>query len=149
MVTGRLKRALDEMIWSGARRADAATIAGMTDHSLRTALKKPHVKAYYLTELGVLRESTKAKIHHRLEALSDQDENKAAAVKACQVLIADEEESRHGRGIVTQPGLTIVIQQSVAAPRVEPIDVTLPAPIGIEAYTPASEPIFQHPLRRR
>jgi hypothetical protein len=158
MVTGRLKRALDEMVWSGARRADAATIAGMTDHSLRSALKKPHVKAYYVTELGILRESTKAKIHHRLEALSDQDENKAAAVKACQVLIADDpvyDNRRAGMGQV--PGLVIQIVQS-PMPAVTRQAVTIdaapePEPPRRELWFrdvegPVSEPIFRHPLDR-
>src|ERR1043165_1664625 len=33
-VTGKLKVALDEMLFKGSRRADAAAAAGMTDHGL-------------------------------------------------------------------------------------------------------------------
>jgi hypothetical protein len=148
VVTGRLKRALDEMVWSGARRADAAIAAGMTDHSLRSALKKPHVKAYYLTELGSLRESTRAKIHHRLEALSEQDENKAAAVKACQVLIADDPIYDNRRaGMVQMPGLVIQIVNDLPAPRERvAIDITPPRQREpLDAPESRGEPIFRAP----
>jgi hypothetical protein len=149
-VTGRLKRALDEMVWGGSCRTDAARIAGMTDHSLREALKKPHVKAYYLPELGVLRESGRAKTFHRLEALRDQDDNKAAAVKACQVLeqIGDEELGRRS-GNVT-PGLVIVIEGTPREPT--PIAaIPSPAPdtrklLWIKRQDePVREPIFRAP----
>jgi hypothetical protein len=102
------------------------------------------VKAYYLTELGILRESTRAKIHHRLEALSDQDENKAAAVKACQVLIADDPEYDRRVGTVTSPGLVIQIVNS-PAPRehVTTIDIKPePAPASQQLFVPGrDEPI--------
>ena len=85
-VTGKLKAAIDLMVWQGSRRAEAAEKAGIKDHSLRTALRKPHVLAYYHGEIGVLRESTRAKNFHRLEAIADQDENRAAAVSAIKVM---------------------------------------------------------------
>ena len=43
------------MVWQAKRRADAAKLAGMTDKSLRSALRKAHVMAYYNGELEVLR----------------------------------------------------------------------------------------------
>jgi hypothetical protein len=146
-IGGRLRKAIELMVREGHRRDDAAKLVGMLPKSLYNAFRKHHVRQFYNLELGVLRESGRAKIHHRLEELALQDDHKAAAVKACQVLIADEEESRHGRGIVTQPGLTIVIQQSAAPREPTTIDVTA-IPVPIEADAPASEPIFQHPLRR-
>ena len=81
-VTGRLKVAIETMVWSGACRADAAKISGLTDHSLRAALKKPHVKAAYLAELEVLRLSARARAFHRLVELSEQNDNRGAAVAA-------------------------------------------------------------------
>jgi hypothetical protein len=51
-VTGRLRIAIEAMVWKSARRHEAATEAGMTDHSLRAALKKPHVKAELLRRIG-------------------------------------------------------------------------------------------------
>jgi hypothetical protein len=46
-VTGKLKAALDLMVWSGERRAHAAEKAGLADSSLRAALRKPHVLQHY------------------------------------------------------------------------------------------------------
>jgi hypothetical protein len=109
-VTGRLKRAIDAMVWQAASRKEAAAMAGMTDHSLRQAMKRPHVMQYYLSECEVLRLSGRAKRLHRLEELAGQDSNRNAAVAAIKVAeqIVDE---RHAAGphAVTQPGLVIVI----------------------------------------
>ena len=110
-VPGRLHHAITEMVWSGARRADAATTAGMTDHSLRAALRKPHVIAFYRAELGTLRESERAKTFHRLCDVRDQDSNKMASVAASKALenISDVEVQR--RPSEQQlPGLVVVIQ---------------------------------------
>lgn len=85
-VTGKLKIAIDRLVWFGDRRADAAAAAGLTDHGLRTALRKGHVLAYLRTELALLREGEKPRNVHRLVELRDQDDNRAAAVKAIQVL---------------------------------------------------------------
>jgi len=84
--TGKLKIAIDRMVWFGDRRADAATAAGLTDHGLRTALRKRHVLTYLRTELALLREGERPRSLHRLVELRDQDENRNAAVKAIQVL---------------------------------------------------------------
>jgi hypothetical protein len=121
-VTGRLRTALTAMVWQGARRAEAAKIGGMTDHSLRAALRKPHVKSWYLAELGVLRESERPKTFHRLCDLRDQDENKNAAVAAAKALeqISDEQTNRSGAP-TPGPGVTIRIL-NVTAPSTTPID---------------------------
>jgi len=98
------------MVWQAASRKEAAAMAGMTDHSLRQAMKRPHVMQYYLSECEVLRLSGRAKRLHRLEELAGQDSNRNAAVAAIKVAeqIVDE---RHAAGphAVTQPGLVIVI----------------------------------------
>jgi hypothetical protein len=117
-VTGRLRAALTAMVWQGARRAEAAKIGGMTDHSLRAALRKPHVKAWYLAELGVLRESERPKTFHRLCDLRDQDENKNAAVAAAKALeqISDEQLVRPNATVIS-PGVTIrILNVMPAAP---------------------------------
>jgi alcohol dehydrogenase class IV len=85
-VTGKLKTAIERMVWFGDARADAATAAGLTDHGLRTALRKPHVLAYLRSELALLREGERPRSIHRLIELREQDENRNAAVKAIQVL---------------------------------------------------------------
>ena len=112
-VTGRLRAALLDMVWKGSRRDDAAKANSMSIHGLREALRKPHVKAFYLAELGVLRESERPKTFHRLCDLRDQDENKNAAVAAAKVLeqISDAEVVRPSNS--PTPGVTIVIRAPV------------------------------------
>jgi hypothetical protein len=85
-VTGKLKAAIDRMVWFGDRRPDAATAAGLTDHGLRSALRKPHVLGYLRSELALLREGERPRNVHRLAALRDQDDNRNAAVAAINVL---------------------------------------------------------------
>jgi hypothetical protein len=108
-VTGRLRAALLDMVWKGSRRDDAAKANSMSIHGLREALRKPHVKAFYLAELGVLRDSERPRTFHRLCALRDQDENKNSAVAAAKVLeqISDEQTDR--RADLPTPGVTIRI----------------------------------------
>jgi hypothetical protein len=139
-VTGRLRAALTAMVWQGARRAEAAKISGMTDHSLRAALRKPHVKAWYLAELGVLRESERPKTFHRLTELRDQDENKNAAVAAAKALeqISDEQMMRPNAAAAT-PGVVlrlITITQS-------PVDTKV---IDVRPREPELEPLPVQPF---
>jgi hypothetical protein len=126
-VTGRLLRAITEMIWSGSSRADAAKAAGMTDHSLRCALRKPHVIAFYRRELGVLRESERAKTFHRLCGLRDQDDNKNAAVAAARTLEGATENEAARPGQVQAFGFVIAIPADYQHD-VPTIDVTPPQP---------------------
>jgi hypothetical protein len=140
-VTGRLLRAITEMVWAGASRKQAAATAGMTDHSLRQALRRPHVITFYRRELGILRESGRARAFHRLEELSQQDENKAAAVKACQIVLGEgDDDHAPGRGgMATTPGLVIVVQ---GAPSHMPSPPTIDAePLRDEPKTRAGAPL--------
>jgi hypothetical protein len=122
-VTGRLRAALLDMVWKGSRRDDAAKANSMSIHGLREALRKPHVKAFYLAELGVLRESERPRTFHRLCSLRDQDFNRNAAVAAAKVLeqISDDQLLARSSNSPT-PGVTIVIREARSA-----IDLT-PSP---------------------
>jgi hypothetical protein len=126
-VTGRLRRAVDAMVWQAASRKEAAEMAGMTDHSLRQAMKRPHVMQYYLSECEVLRLSGRAKRLHRLEEIAASDQNMNAAVAAIKAAeqIVDE---RHAAGphAVTQPGLVIVVTTKDAPPPFGPSIDTQP-----------------------
>jgi len=108
-VTGKLKTALDTMVWQGARRAEAALTAGMTDHSLRAALKKPHVKAYYLAELDVLRTSERSRNIFRLTEIREQTANQMAAINAIKALEQMGDEAQTAAGSMRSPGVVIVI----------------------------------------
>lgn len=87
-VSGKLKVAIDAMLFEGSRRADAAQAAGMTDHGLREAFKKPHVKAYYNAGLQVLRDSERARNILSLVAVRDGEghTNPMARVSAAKAL---------------------------------------------------------------
>ena len=115
-VTGKLRIAVEAMVWEGSKRKDAAARAGMTDHGLRSAMRKGHVLAYYRRELGALREGERARNVHRLVELRDQDENRNAAVKAVQVLEQTDPEAVRRAGDGTSPGIVIRIITPAAAP---------------------------------
>src|ERR1700687_5700108 len=74
-VTGKLKTALALMVWDNLTRKEAAAMAGLADSSLRFAFRKPHVMAYYHTELKALRDNLRAKNIHRLDGIADKSDN--------------------------------------------------------------------------
>lgn len=121
-VTRKVRTAIQAMVWQGLKRAEAAQVAGLTEHSLYVALRSPHVKAAYLAELDVLRTSERARNIHTLAEVRDQTSNQMARVQAVKALeqIADEEQGTSG--IRRAPGLQIVVQVNTPSPAV--IDVT-------------------------
>jgi hypothetical protein len=124
-VTGKLKAALDAMVWEAKDRKDAAIAAGLVDRSVRDALRKPHVVAYYNNELAALRTSLRAKNLHRLDGIADNSKNDMAKVASIKVLeqITDQADERRGaQGDGRLPGLQIIIVQPAPKP-VEPIEV--------------------------
>jgi hypothetical protein len=108
-VTRKVKAAIEAMVWQGLKRSEAAASAGLKDHALYVALRSPHVKMHYLAECEVLRTSGRARRIHRLEAMLEQDDNKAAVINAALALDRMEPEQAGTRGSQSQPGLTIVI----------------------------------------
>jgi hypothetical protein len=136
-VTGKLKTALDLMVWENLKRKDAAAKAGLTDPSLRFAFRKPHVMAYYRAELAALRENLRARNIHRLDGIADDSKNDMArvgAIKALELITEQADERGQGRGSVTLPGLQIVIVQ-------QPGSSMPPRTIGPEPFqTPVAIP---------
>lgn len=114
-VTGKVRIAIEAMVWQGLKRADAAQVAGLVEHSLYVALRSPHVKAHYLAECEVLRTSGRARRIHRLEAMLEQDDNKAAVINAALALDRLTDEALTGRGTQSLPGLQIVVIQGGTA----------------------------------
>lgn len=118
-VTGKLKAALELMVWDNLARKDAAAKAGLADVSLRFAFRKPHVMAFYNGELAALRDNIRAKNIHRLDTIADDSKNdmaRVAGIKALEQIsdVADEKRGHRG-GIGQLPGLQIVIVQSGTA----------------------------------
>lgn len=112
-VSGKLKVALDDMLFIGSCRADAAKAAGMTDHGLREALKRPHVKAYYSQGLEVLRTSERSRNIFALAKVRDSSDNGMAVVSAAKALeqLADTAPPT-GTTDRDRPGVSIVIVQA-------------------------------------
>jgi len=123
-VTGKLRRAIDAMVWDGSTRNHAAVAAGMSVHGLREALRRPHVKAYYRAQLEVLRESERARNIHALVDVRDEAPNAMARVQAVKALelIGDGDQAAGAR--LQAPGIVIMIGAS--APQTEgPPTVTI------------------------
>jgi hypothetical protein len=108
-VTGRLRKAINYML-EGARRADAAQRAGMTDHSLRAALKKSHVKRYYLDELDVLRSGERVRNFLAAVEVRDQHDNHTARINAIRWLEGEAEQQVNASTQRQSAGITIVIE---------------------------------------
>jgi len=119
-VTGKLRIAIEAMIWEALPRAEAAAKAGLADSSLRFALRKPHVLAHHNAELAALRTSLRARNVHRLDSIADKSGNDMARVQAVKVLesLADASEQHLGGGQRQTPGVVIQIIQPAAAPKI-------------------------------
>lgn len=147
-VTGRLKRALDKMIWEGLTRDQAAEAAGLTRHALYCALRKAHVLMHFRGELGTLRESTRAKNFHRLDGIAETSGNDMARVAAIKTMEAISDEQQAQRASSASPGVTIRIVNQVAAltPPSSVVDVTPMVPLEHQSSPNCDErgdPIFQ------
>jgi hypothetical protein len=113
-VTGKLKTAVDAMVWLGLRRKEAAEHAGMKHKGIEAALSKPHVKQYYLSQLEVLRTSERARNIHRLTEIRDKADN-MPAVNAIKMLEQIDEASSAAGGAQSRSPGVVVIVQTVAA----------------------------------
>ena len=101
-IRGRLKAALDDMVWNGTKWDEAARKANLTVRSMRMSMQKAHVLRYIRAQRGVLLAQSSAQTFHRLSELRDQDENRNAAVAAARTLEAMTNEAFGG-----QPALSI------------------------------------------
>lgn len=120
-ISGKVKTAMDAMVWQGLNRKQAAELAGLKEHSLYVAFSRPHNKAYYLSQLEVLRTSERARNIHRLVDIRDKADN-MPAVNAIKMLeqLGDDPAANAQR--VQQPGLVIMIN---TAPSATPPAVTV------------------------
>lgn len=109
-VTGKNKAAIHAMVWEGLNRKDAAAKAGLKDHALYVALTKPHVKAYYLKQLDVLRTSERARNIHTLAEVRDQTSNQMARVQAVKALEQISDDEQVNRTAQSAPGMVIIVQ---------------------------------------
>lgn len=71
-ISRNVRRAIDVMVFEGAKRSVAAQTAGITDGALQLAMRKPEVLAYMNTQQGVLRTSAAARSVARVDILADE-----------------------------------------------------------------------------
>lgn len=108
-ISGRNKVAIDAMVYEGLNRKQAAERAGLKDHALYVALSKPHVKAYYMRQLDVLRTSERARNIHALVDVRDTGSNQMATVAAVKALEQMSDETGGNAGGTASPGVVIQI----------------------------------------
>jgi hypothetical protein len=108
-VTGKVRVAIERMVWDGLPRSKAAEAAGLSEHGLYKAFRKPPVKAFYMAQLEVLRTSERARNIHTLVDVRDQESNQMARVQAVKALEQIDDVEQASRGSQMQPGMQIVI----------------------------------------
>src|SRR5688572_20660441 len=112
-VTGKLKIALDLMIWGDSEGNvlnwdEAARRAGLRTRAMRLALRKPHVRMYQREQTSTVLACASAKNISRAVAIRDQDMNRAAALGAIRFLEQGGEQVG-SNGPVRTPGICIQI----------------------------------------
>lgn len=114
-ISGKVRAAIDAMVWQALPRKQAAEAAGISEHGLYKAFRKPPVRAAYLAELEVLRTSERSRNIHRLTEIRDAADNMPAvnAIKLLEQIDSDAPTA----GTVRQAGITIVIQ-GTSEPRI-------------------------------
>jgi len=142
-VTGKLRVAIEKMVFEGLKRPEAAAAAGLSDHGLRQALRKPHVKAAYMSELQVLRDSERARNVHALVDVRDGD-NQMARVQAVKQLENPGGESGISVNVHIQAGYVIDLSESTDE---KPMRIVAGSPRVIE-HEPSGKPSAKYALRQ-
>lgn len=121
-VTGKLKKAIDYLVFTGDKHdfAGAAAHADMTAWSIRSALERPHVKAYFRQQMEVLLTAAEARATHRLIEISEINSG-MPAVQAIKELRTRPEHQVASSNNHQSPGFVIMIAPSYAP---QQIDVT-------------------------
>lgn len=117
-IGGKLKTALDAMVWQGLAYDKAGKHAGLTTRNMRTALDKPHVRAYLKAQRDVFRESVNTGNTHALLEVRNQKRNHMARVAAVKTLEHQDNEQVSRGGHAQLPGLVIQVITSSGDTRV-------------------------------
>lgn len=149
-ISKRLREAIRLMVEEGLTRAKAAETAGMTDHAVYCALRKPHVRALRREFVGALRESAASRTIARAEQLADGAESEHVrndANKFLASLDVDTSPVQRSEQTVTHrnlgPGLVIVISGDERPS----LDVTPAVPHFVSREKHLSKPV-PHPAWR-
>lgn len=109
-VKRKLKLACDAMVWQGLPFDQAAKSVNYPIQSMRSALERAHVAAYIRHQRQVFRASLVDEATFRMRALSQQDDNRAAAVTATARLMSEVDEQVNRSTERSSPGVVIIIQ---------------------------------------
>lgn len=74
-ISGRVKVAIDAMVYEALPRSKAAKRAGLSEHGLYKALRKPPVLAYMNSQMGMIRTSAASRTIAKAEKLMDEAES--------------------------------------------------------------------------
>lgn len=123
LVRGKLKKALDLIVWQGKSWQNAAIESGLTTQAVRKALAKQHVQLYLKQQRQVFRASVSGQNIHRAVEIRDQDENRTAAIQAIKYLdgIADHEQNGAARAVT--PGVQVIVNMQRDARQIDNLDV--------------------------
>jgi hypothetical protein len=122
-ISGKVSLAIHAMVHIGMKRDEAAQHAGIKDNSLYVAMRRPDVKAYYLSECEMLRTSGRARRIHRLNDMVEQNDNKAAVINAALALESmGNDQASVSAQQKQSPGVVIQIINAPAQPVVRTIE---------------------------
>jgi hypothetical protein len=124
-ITRKVRDAIENMVWHGLPRDQAAEKAGLSDHGLYKALRSPPVKQHYLSELDVLRTSERARNIHRAVEIREQTTNQMASIQAIKLLEQISDDAPASRGSVSLPGLVIVVNTGTPLTQPSTIDADM------------------------
>lgn len=118
--TKRVRTAIDAMIFRGLKRSDAAQEAGLVDHSLREALRRPHVLAYLNSQKEVLRTSAGCAALFQIAELSQNAKGEKIRFEASAYLDSGQLRGRQAVNVhvsqqVVMPGYVLDLQESPEA----------------------------------
>lgn len=86
-ISPKLRTAITAMICEGLTRLEAAELAGITEHTLYCALRKPHVIRFKNDVLRALRESLAERSLVRVETLADAAKSENVKLEANKTLM--------------------------------------------------------------
>lgn len=105
-VTGRLRQALDHMVWDKLTYQEAAAKAELHIRTMRIALSRPQVQAYLRSAKQELLHCFKLRALQRLSDIMETDDQ-MPAVQAAKALLQHEDDNRQTKQ--TTPGVVIQI----------------------------------------
>ena len=123
-IQGKLKKALDLMVFQGLWFVEASKQVGLLPQAMRKALEKPHVISYLREQKQVFRASVSSQNIFKLADIRDNADNAMAQLGAIKVLEQIDGDVKANQQS-NQPGFVIVIASNAPVSVSKTIDTTL------------------------